>query len=607
MVRSFFDEALAEVRLSSLYRESSVGLDRVLVSNGWVELSIELGPADLRLVYEYLAFVLPALERSVSMPGGVVLKSPILHTPPSYLQFFFDLFSLAESDTPYNEVLVSYLHLEDTGLQSYELYDCDSVSSIEYLLSSIKDSPALIFPGRFQFSQGGSGLILNTRRANQRTVNGICVDIDPFINSSVDLPIDPVVLSELLSRVDSRLRPSYVCLTGRGLHLWYIFDKPVQTFRARNPRRIKLQALSRALYSYFATILKDLPCVLDHRCAAINHGFRAPGSLSKRGYPVRVYCPSDFVNRHSVVSPLEISDVLSSLSETMGFEYPEDSRLFADDVRWKSFSDMRTELALLRSRPATDSQLEFISNLHDSGWVTDQEFSRCISICAPQAGELIGRALERRNLSRSRSNKLPIRPSWRTRPHSVIAGKSGGIYRVVLENIQKVPLGRRYLSLHMLAGVAYMMVDPIKTKAELESDLTALLDTKWAKMGTPLTLRDVRNALLGYTPENWQTRNSICSILGFDPFGDPPKRNGRSRADHLAHVANPARSAKMKKSALDAIIKCLKADPGASKRAISLTSGVSYTTVSKYWVEACDILGIEDCRSRYHGPRNNIE
>lgn len=601
MAHNLFDAALAEARLLLLYRESSEGLDRVLLSNDWVELSVDMGPTDLRLVYEYLAYVLPSLERSASPSGGIRLRPPVLNTPPSYLQFFFDLFSLGESDTPYNEVLVSYLHLEDTGLQSYELYDCDSVSSIEYLLSSIKDSPALIFPGRFQFSQGDSGLVLNTRRANQRTVNGVCVDIDPFSKSSDDLPIDPVVLSELLSRVDSRITPSYICLTGRGLHLWYIFDKPVQTFRSRNPRRVKLQALSRALYSYFAALLDDLPCVLDHRCSAINHGFRAPGSLSKRGYPVRCYCPSGFVNRHSVLSPLVISEVLSSLSESMGFEYAEDSRLSADDVRWKTFSDMRVELSLLHSRPATDSQLEFISNLHDSGWVTDLEFSRCISISAPQAGELIGRALERRNLSRSKSNKMPIRPTWRTRPHSVIAGRSGGIYRVVLENIQKVPLGRRYLSLHMLAGVAYMMIDPIKTKAELEGDLTALLDTQWAKMGTPLTQRDVRNALLGYTPENWQTRNSISSILGFDPFGDPPKRNGRARADHLALVANPARSAKMKENALNAIVECLRSDVGASKRSISLKSGVSYTTVSKYWAEACDILGIEDTRSGFHG------
>lgn len=600
MVSDGFVSDISLARINSLYRSSSEGLTSVLSEYGWVELSLDSTPDELNRTYEMLAYILPALSSGHSSRNDVSFKFPILNAPPSYLQFFFDLFSLGEPDTPYNEVLVSYLHLEDSGSQEYELYDCDSLSSIQFLLESIRDSPALIFPGRFQFSQGDSGPILNTRRANQRTVNGFCVDLDPSNVGSDDLPLDPSVLLHLLKNSHPGLRPSYICLSGRGVHLWYIFDRPVQTFRSQNPRRQKLQALSRSLYSYFEILTEDLPCILDSRCSALNHGFRAPGSLTKRGYPVRCFCPQDKVFGHSVINPYELSVTLSSLSDLMSFDYPPELRVDASDIAWKSFSEMKRELDLIRTRPATDSQLEFIHSLFESGFISDREYSRSLALTSPQAGELIGRALERRDIQRSASNRYPNRPGWRTRPHSFIAGSSGGIYNVVLDNIQKVPLGRRYLSLHMLAGVAYMMVNPVKTKGDLERDMLSLLETPWAKAGTPLSNRDVRNALLGYTANNWQTRNSIVSTLGFDPFGDPAKRNGRSRSDHLTNVANPARIAILRKRNLSAIIAALEEDPRASKRSVAKMTGISYPTVIKYWKEACRELGIEDTRSGNH-------
>ena len=307
------DEAIAEsLRAEAEFRRynaSATALTDCLESNGFVELSVDLTRDELLQGYEALTYVEPALASSGtshfdSSIGSFAIRpiAPVMTVPPTALQFYFDLFGLGDPEKhAYNEVLVSYLHLHDDREQTYKLYACDSLADIEFLLSSIRNEPALIFTGRFQTRNGAYRMPLNTQRAQQRTLNAICVDIDPSHNGveDEDGPIDPVVLERIFERIDGRLLPSYVCLTGRGIHLWYIFDEPLQTFRIHNPRRTKYKALADALYAYYGLICFDLPCVLDTHCTSLNHGFRAPGSLTKRGEVVRCFCPVDRVFKHS--------------------------------------------------------------------------------------------------------------------------------------------------------------------------------------------------------------------------------------------------------------------------------------------------------------------
>ena len=53
-----------------------------------------------------------------------------------------------------------------------------------------------------------------------------------------------------------------------------------------------------------------------------------------------------------------------------------------------------------------------------------------------------------------------------------------------------------------------MMVQPVKTRKELQRELFRLVEYPMGEMGTPLTRRDIDNALMGYKKDNWQTRNS---------------------------------------------------------------------------------------------------
>lgn len=590
------------------YNASAAALSDCLESQGFTELSVDLTRDELLQGYEALTYVEPVLSQpafeafsSDGLSFSVKPLSPVMTVPPTALQFYFDLFDLGDPEKhPYNEVLVSYLHLEDDREQTYRLYACDSLADIEFLLSSIRNEPALIFTGRFQTRNGSYRMPLNTQRAQQRTTNAICVDIDPSHegDDSEDGPIDPIVLEEIFKRIDQRILPSYVCLTGRGIHLWYIFDEPLQTFRIHNPRRAKYKALADALYTYFGIMCSDLPCVLDTHCTSLNHGFRAPGSLTKRGEIVRCFCPKEKVFKRSTIDPLRLSRILHSFE---ALPYPDELVLCEDDVRWKTYEDIADEIEArqkaFEAKPASEDQLAFINDLFEKGDLSRKEFESAETLNAPGASILIQKGVRRRALRQESGNKRPVRSRWKTRPHPLIAGETGGVYQIIYNNLPKVPLGRRYLSLYMLAGVAYMMVQPVKTKKELQRDFLDLLNTPWAKMGTPLTRRDIENALMGYKKDNWQTRNSEVKTLGFDPFGESSKRNGRTRAQHLDDIARPAYREKSKSKKTQAIANVLAKQPGASKNRVAQITGISYPTVLKYWSDACDLARVEDVRS----------
>ena len=581
-------------------------MSSVLDDMDWIELDPKLSSGEMLRSHDLLTYAIPAVEARESKPildsSGrgftYTLEMPRVSMRPSTLQFFYDLFHLgAASLNPYNDVLVSYLHLSDSNAQSYEKYPCSSAAETELFFKAISEEPALIFPGRFQTFRGRGATSVNTQEAFQRTWNGICIDLDPVPDEDgVVWPMDSCVLEHVFHRCDPRLLPNYVCLTGRGLHLWYVFDRPLQTFRRTNPRRRRFKALAKALYSYFDMILDGQPCVLDTHCSSLNHGFRAPGSLTKRGEIVSCFCPVEAAYRHSTCDPLSLSSALAGIR---GVLYPADLVLSDDDVRWKSYEDLALERKARHedfdSRPASEDQLSFIQSLSDQGLISMEELDDALSFTAHQASDVIRQALSKRDSGHMRGKRRPPELSeWRTKPHTLTSGATGGVYRVVLQSLPKVPQGRRYLSMYMCAGVAYMMDRPIVSRKQLEDDFTSLLETPWAKAGTPLTRRDVANALLGYKESNWQSRASICATLGFDPFGASAKRNGRKRREHLETVASPAADKARRERSLTALKRVLSAEPDISQNAAAKRTGLSRTTVRKYWAEAKDAIGINN-------------
>ena len=583
LFRQAIDDDLAFKEAFDEHAESVDGLADLLVNSfGWSELSSVLSEDDLYIALDALVDRFSSALSSNNLFEQMAL--PLVEG--SSLQFYFDLFGYGSPvDAP--DILVSYLNDVDSGgSQRYQLYSGDSAGDIHYFFQSILRQPALIFQGTFypQYTKGVPSP--TTRFSRQRSLNAICVDIDPVpLVGGEHRPISPEVLQDFLSNCPSDLMPSYICLTGNGIHLWYVFGSPVQVFSRNSLRVRKLNALAHGLYRCVELILEGSDSQLDYNCCVLNHGFRAPGSLTKYGDLVRCFCPEENVFNRSTI---EASLLSRTVARYLGSEFSSSEILLDSDAEWKTRKQITEEheawLQMKMSTPATEAQLLMLRDLENQGLLRPSEVDRLSSIDTLNASELIRKALARRSESKQSATTSSY-ATWRTKPHSLIAGATGGVYTTVLRAITDVPVGRRYNSLHMLAGVAYMMIQPGVSKAKLREDLMQLLSTPWAQAGTPLTERDINNAVRGYNPNNRQTVNSIISTLGFSPFKPPAKRNGRKQADHLRFVASKKTDANRSK-----VLFALKENPDLNISQVSRVTGLSRPTVRKYWAECLNAL-----------------
>lgn len=588
----FFDSViqrdLAEQALFDEHVDSMEGMTDLLVSSfGWSELSFDLSEDEL---YEALDVLVERFPSPEAFPFQLDFTSlsPSAFLEGSCLQFYFDLYGYGSS-VDATDILVSYLSdVESFGSQRYQVYSGDSPADIQFFFQSILKQPALIFQGTFfpQYTKGVPSP--TTRAARQRSLNAVCVDIDPTPSATGEhRPISVDVLDHFLSECPNDLLPGYICLTGNGVHLWYIFDSPVQVFSRNSLRVRKLNALAKGLYRCVELVLEGSDSQLDSSCCVLNHGFRAPGSLTKYGDVVRCFCLEENVYRRCSVSASELSRVVAGY---LGSEFSPSEILLESDAEWKTRRQITEEhdawLKEKMSTPATEAQLLMLSDLEHQGLLRKSESESLISIDTLSASELIRKALSRRVDSKLSSSTSSY-ANWRTKPHSLVSGSTGGVYKTVLSAMTDVAVGRRYNSLHMLAGVAYMMIRPGISKSQVREDFMALLETPWAQAGAPLTERDVNNALRGYNPNNRQTVNSIITTLGFSPFKPPAKRNYRKQAEHLNLVAE-----KKVDTSRSKIINALSQDPKANMSKVCRMTGLSRPTVKKHW-EVCKEIIME--------------
>ena len=575
-------EDLAYKKLFDEHLDSVEGMADLLVNSfGWSELSSELSEDELYEALDVLVERFPSPEDHFPFQLNFTSLSPSLFLEGSCLQFYFDLFGYGSSDDA-TDILVSYLSDVDSGgSQRYQLYSGDSPGDIQHFFESIVRQPALIFQGTF-FPQYTKGVPSPTTRfSRQRSLNAVCVDVDPTPTAKGEnRPISPDVLEHFLSGCPEDLLPGYICLSGNGIHLWYVFDSPVQVFSRNSLRVRKLNSLARGLYRCVELLLEGSDSQLDFSCCVLNHGFRAPGSQTKYGDVVRCFCPEENVYRRSSVDPAALSH---TVADYLGSEFDSNEILLDSDAQWKTRRQITEEheqwLKTKMETPATEAQLMMLSDLDRQGLLRRNESESLSSIDTLRASELIRKALSRR-IDGKLSATTSSYSSWKTKPHSLIAGVTGGVYNTVLNSITDVAVGRRYNSLHMLAGVAYMMIKPGIPKSEVREDFMRLLDTSWAQAGTPLTERDINNALGGYNPNNRQTVNSIISTLGFSPFKPPAKRNYRKQSEHLSLVAEKKRDRSFSR-----LLEVLKEDPSLNMSQAASASGLSRPTVKKYWEE----------------------
>lgn len=115
-----------------------------------------------------------------------------------------------------------------------------------------------------------------------RFMYAMAVDVDML---QVDRRGDPVGLSSLWERHIERLgrvpRPTFIVSSGSGIHLYYVYDRPVALFRETV---VELQEYKRELTRliWHDTIV-NIRSVHDIQQEGIYQGFRMPGTVTKQG------------------------------------------------------------------------------------------------------------------------------------------------------------------------------------------------------------------------------------------------------------------------------------------------------------------------------------
>lgn len=478
---------------------------------------------------------------------------------------------------------------ERHGSLDFERFRLEGTADFEDFLHAVltHDSMRLIYPGSFARCYRHDEQADSSKARWMRTVNALCVDVDSDCGSASEArPIPPWAIKLLFSRLPSGCHPSFISLSGTGMHCWYVFDHPVQLFRSdTSPRRRKFKVLAESLYALYRSCSEGLPIKYDHQCETYCHAMRAPGSATKYGGRVVCLSAPGHPFQAMTFSPVALCRAVAD-----GATIRERDIITPMDTCVLTPSDLETRLGgsvrdRLKRRPATAAQLDCLKRLLGEGRSARQVRSEC-DLEGLDEWEA-SQAIRSMVVGRAGGRDVPLRPGWTVRPHRIAGGRDKGIYAVVRRCLPQVKPGGRYLAMFCLAGVAYMTSGPeAVTRRELEADLIELVRSDWGSLGEPLTMRDVRCALGGYCAQNWQTRRSIVRTLGFDPFGEPAKRNGRTRGEHIAQVAAPASARSRSRRCVEGIAAYLASRPQASMREVSKALSMSRTTVSKYWEEA---------------------
>jgi hypothetical protein len=595
-------------QLARFHDSYSEELPALLERKGWVELSCDPEPTQLEMTLNGALSILPDEE----WPKGTL--------SPSIAQFYFDLCGLWDytSYENYADITVSLIgsgmdFLDSEGHnQEYTKFSLENPEDWEFFITSLLAETALIFPGRFRAMRVGKDEFkINTKRKNQMTLSAVCVDVDSSsreVGGAARIPVSAESLEALISRIGEGLLPSYISLTGNGAHLWYLFPQmPTGGPKAVTQRR-RMSDLYRAITEYISMLTDGLPLVVDP--GWINHGYRAPGSITKYGDPCRCFArPGDpFSSR--IMDPVRVYNSILSVTWFDGDSY---SEITEEDVVFRSPEELTAwraekEAEPRKERPSTDKQRRYASDLFEKGLMDEDHLAAVMEGSSKAAIEIIAEAAGSApspgaGSSRRGANPLPESVTIdgkprRVRAHHFKTGKDGGgVYKTILDTITRVEPGRRERCLYMLAGVAYLMCDPVMPPRKVKRDFVALLDTEWARRGSsPLTMHDVESAMSGYCRENAARiyKKSIISMLGFNPFSSgcyddesnpPAKRNGRKQADHLC-LARECYKNKSRDSKVAALSVYLRENPGASMRRASRETGISRPTVAKYWDEA---------------------
>lgn len=120
---------------------------------------------------------------------------------------------------------------------------------------------------------------------NARVLYALVIDLDGVIIKNGD---DPFGLRTLIHQIENINRipmPTYIVSSGTGLHLYYVFEKPIMLFKnvVKQLQKYKKE-LTRIIWQDYITKLSDTV-----QYESLFQGFRIVGTITKKGARARAF------------------------------------------------------------------------------------------------------------------------------------------------------------------------------------------------------------------------------------------------------------------------------------------------------------------------------
>lgn len=116
--------------------------------------------------------------------------------------------------------------------------------------------------------------------SNARFIYAIAIDLDGV--ESIDYLTD---LWHQVEKVEHLPRPTYTVTSGTGLHLYYVFEKPIPCFNNITKQLAQMKtALTKRIWNQYTTTQADKPQI-----QSLFQGFRLVGGVTKSGKRTRAY------------------------------------------------------------------------------------------------------------------------------------------------------------------------------------------------------------------------------------------------------------------------------------------------------------------------------
>ena len=120
---------------------------------------------------------------------------------------------------------------------------------------------------------------------NARALYALTIDLDGVIIKNGDNPTGLKTLFHQIEDLDRIPMPTYIVSSGTGLHLYYVFEKPIMLFPnvVKQLQKYKRE-LTRIVWQGYITKLED-----NIQYESLFQGFRVVGTITKKGERARAF------------------------------------------------------------------------------------------------------------------------------------------------------------------------------------------------------------------------------------------------------------------------------------------------------------------------------